>query len=580
MTNSTITPTTLIDIVKSGNLKECIGFIERIRLNSDIGDIINQVDDQGNTALHFACYKKSFDIVKYLLSNGADPNIGNLEERATPLHWACIGGNSYIVKYLITNGGADTQQKDIRGYNSLIHSVQHGELNVVRYLLEKPELSLDINSRDTSLKTPLIWASCQGHHQLILYLLHKGANINSVDIQGRSAIHWSIVKSNVECTRILIEMGANLTIQDKNKQTPLSLYKENPKLPKEYLTLFNYNPLKYLTPLLYNTFWILLSIILFFTYGGLFFIGPIYVSLILFGCLSVALKIFLENYVILNLPNPFLATLMISTFSYWLVYYLRFIIPLYPEIVMVHTSVVFLFIVNYYLIVKLIFSDAGQISPSNKSQDSIDFIQAIDRESLDIPETCSSCLINKPIRTKHCRTCNKCIARFDHHCAWINNCVGINNNQLFIYQLLLTCLLFIITIIFNLKYFNNNRNDSLEIPVWSSEFISWIQYQYQNNKALFIYFNFEIIVMVWVLKLLYTQIYGIIFNITMFEIMRQKITKRLVNPYDRGVKENIREFFFEKSKKYYYYSVSSLKRQQQQQQQQLQHTPSSSQEQV
>uniref|UniRef100_A0A8R1TW87 Palmitoyltransferase n=1 Tax=Onchocerca volvulus TaxID=6282 RepID=A0A8R1TW87_ONCVO len=37
---------------------------------------------------------------------------------------------------------------------------------------------------------------------------------------------------------------------------------------------------------------------------------------------------------------------------------------------------------------------------------------------------CNICLINVDSTCKHCRQCNKCIAGFDHHCKWLNNCIG------------------------------------------------------------------------------------------------------------------------------------------------------------
>lgn len=59
---------------------------------------------------------------------------------------------------------------------------------------------------------------------------------------------------------------------------------------------------------------------------------------------------------------------------------------------------------------------------------------------------CGTCHIPKPARSKHCSVCNRsnrwivvfsmnskfrCVAKFDHHCIWINNCVGQDNHRYF-----------------------------------------------------------------------------------------------------------------------------------------------------
>ncbi|QLL32000.1 hypothetical protein HG536_0C01680 [Torulaspora globosa] len=41
--------------------------------------------------------------------------------------------------------------------------------------------------------------------------------------------------------------------------------------------------------------------------------------------------------------------------------------------------------------------------------------------------TCRTCHLRKPARSKHCNICQACVLVADHHCIWVNNCIGKGN---------------------------------------------------------------------------------------------------------------------------------------------------------
>ena len=394
------------------------------------------LDSRGYSLLHEATFQDSTKLVRVLIRHGrltlTPPKLSDWIDAKThndgfsALHFASFKGNPDSCELLIDNG-ADIYARNNFGIN-MVHVAAQGDQPISLYFFKLR--GLDLRSKDDRGSTPLHWACYSKAEIALVYLLSWVKHLEDRDCDGFTPLHLA-VKSveglrSTRPVRSLLIRGASRDAADNQGRKPIDFCETftndglknqligDLKPPKDISCLMMKTPLK-LVEKSYKTplfMWTLFASVEWFLMAVLF---PLWYRMDFLICLQITL---------------FLAALV------------------------------------FHMI--CLCRDPGTL----KSPKGVPFMSMM--RIFDPVLLCPDCEVVRTDRSRHCSICNVCIERFDHHCPWINNCVGLSNHLFFMLFLVSTICVLATTffgIILNFNCYENfdlprTRENFLFVDTW------------------------------------------------------------------------------------------------------------------
>ncbi|OMJ87487.1 hypothetical protein SteCoe_10822 [Stentor coeruleus] len=110
------------------------------------------------------------------------------------------------------------------------------------------------------------------------------------------------------------------------------------------------------------------------------------------------------------------------------------VLPLFPYQIKVIVSMFFTCNLIMIIVLGFICTLIDPTDPAVKEAKRAEILS----KSMDLkkyPKICKVCKFHVNMDTKHCRDCDRCVLHFDHHCKWLNNCIGVKNYKIYVHLL-------------------------------------------------------------------------------------------------------------------------------------------------
>ena len=178
----------------------------------------NKIGDQnknGYSILHIAARTAQTAVAEFALANGANINLPS-NSKKTPLHYTAQLNQLAMAKLLV-EAKADLEAKDKKGRTALDLATGEAKRELANYLRGVGVMS---KSDEAAAKSIFVAAEI-GALEAIKKHLEAGVDVNSLNKQKQTALHFAASAGQLDAAAVLLEAKADVAVADKYQKTAL-----------------------------------------------------------------------------------------------------------------------------------------------------------------------------------------------------------------------------------------------------------------------------------------------------------------------------------------------------------------------
>ncbi|KAJ5873180.1 hypothetical protein N7455_003723 [Penicillium solitum] len=172
--------------------------------------VIDNIDDDGQTALHWAARNERISTVELLLQHGSSLNLVDKEGKGA-IHHAINKGQARLLRVLGDNG-ANLELADNRGQTPLLNAVETMAVESTQILLDMGAEVGALNlMKQNVLHLAALGAKDDALQVITLLLSHNGCPSPGVsDLDNMASLHYAAAKGHQKLAKLLLQNGADI----------------------------------------------------------------------------------------------------------------------------------------------------------------------------------------------------------------------------------------------------------------------------------------------------------------------------------------------------------------------------------